>query len=131
MSDFRIIDTEDGTFIQKYDTYYDKWRVAGQIITVDEEKGYYSKHRDIRRTHNALGISEDIVNYLLTESVVHVIKRVGTKKRGFFTFWRGTVDYFATQSIRDQVKNDSSDMLYVPLRELIYLGRNESGLLML
>jgi len=121
-SPFKIVPTKKGIAVQKYDTRHDKWNNCGQIITIRGEKGYFSTHRTILYKHNSLGISEDILKFLADEEVIVIIKRVGTKKRGY-NYYGSTIKYYTDNGMEVEVGNENQNMIHIPLREHTYIGK--------
>ena len=118
MTDPEIRVSDDS--IEIYDTVANKWRKAGFMTRIDGELYYVSRHRDILRKWNSLGVSDSILKFVDRHNIKYIRFVVGHKKP--YRLWDGVVKNFLDYGRPLYARNERGCTLHQELNYLKFMG---------
>lgn len=110
-------------YIEIYDTVRDKWHKAGFMTRIDGELYYISRHREILRKWNSLGVSDSILKFIDRHNIENVRFVIGIKKP--YRLWDGKVKNFLDHGRPLYARNERGCTLHQELEYLKFMGTGD------
>jgi len=123
-TEFNIRNTHDGRiFITKYDPKHGKLNICGEITKdFQGEQVYVTKHRDLLRKYQSLGVDQDILEYLSDEGIDAIYFVHG--KRPPYNIYLSSVDNHLHAGLAVVASNSESLPMHIPVRQMTNIQYN-------
>jgi len=122
--EYSIRKNHDGrTFITKYDSKHDKTNICGEITKdYEDETVYVTKHRDLLRKHQSLGVDEDILKYLFDLGVDTIYFVHGRTPP--YNIYLSSVETHLNAGLAIEASNSESLPMHIPVRQMSVVQYN-------
>lgn len=115
----------EGRTLQKYDEKHFKWNVCGTLLKDDDGKLIYvTRKREILYKHRSLGVSEDILDFLLSLPQSVLVRFVLGAEHPFQVY-SISANTLKTEGIAVTTENDGEEQIsyHLPLFRLLKAGQ--------
>lgn len=115
----------EGRSLHKYDEKHFKWNVCGTILTEDDGSLIYvTRKREILYKHRSLGVSEDILDFLLSLPQSVLVRFVLGAQQPFQVY-SISANTLKREGIAVKTENDGEEQIsyHLPLYRLLKAGQ--------